>query len=90
MDWHNDTIRGIMIRQTRDARLLLQESNGVLLPDWLLQDLLDDSNLYDPEINKRMFKNANPTIRVGNDYQATLNLLLVTVDVEHGLQIRIV
>jgi len=90
MEWHNNTIRAIMIRQTREVRLQLQESDGVLLPDWLLQDLLDDSNLYDPEINTRMFKNANPAIRTGTDYQATIDLLLVTVDAEHGLQLRIV
>ena len=72
MNWHQKHIQVLICRQTKDVRSRLAEFDQKKrpLPAWVIEDLFDESNLYDPEHNKKHFRKTH--IRLGTKYQAEI------------------
>jgi hypothetical protein len=46
------------------------DKNKTNLPDWIIEELFDETNLYDPEYNKKYFRSTY--ISLGTKYQAEI------------------
>jgi len=75
LSWREKMIKIMGCKQTKDVRNEFKNfsENKELLSDSLIEDLLDESNLYDPSYNnKTRFNNYKPKIRIGNKYQVAI------------------
>ena len=59
-------------KQTKYVRQCLKDFNDTkkALPKWIIEDLMDESNLYDKEYNAKLFKIIEPNI--GINHQADI------------------
>lgn len=74
LSWHEKMIKTMFCKQTKDIRqeLINFSENNEPLSDWIIEDLLDESTLYDVSHNKIIFKNYKPKIRIGDNYQVAI------------------
>ena len=71
MNWHQKYIQIKICKQTKEVREELRNFSEKKEPlsDWIIEDLFDESILYDAKDNKKIYKNVKSQPRIGDNYQ---------------------
>jgi hypothetical protein len=74
MNTRINSISTTISKRTKIVREELKNFNEKQTPlsKWIIKDLFDESSLYNPKYNKKLFKNIKQTVKIGVNHQATI------------------